>query len=64
AIAPYGRWDGEHAWFAPAAVTQLSGARADSEEWRQGFAALQAYAAEHGYVGDDGSLRAHVEWHG
>lgn len=62
AIAPYGRWDGEHAWFDPEKVKQLAGERARSEDWQQGFAGLSAYAAEHGYTGEDGSLRAHVEW--
>lgn len=62
AIAPYGRWDGEHAWFDPAPVRELAGGRGAQDDWQQGFAALRSYAAEHGYTGEDGSLRAHVEW--
>ncbi len=62
AIAPYGRWDGEHAWFDPARVQELAGERGAQADWQQGFSALRSYAAEHGYTGQDGSLRAHVEW--
>lgn len=62
ALAPYGRWDGEHAWFDPERVVDLAGARGQDPEWQQGFAGLRAYADEHGYTGEDGSLRAHVEW--
>lgn len=62
ALAPYASWDGEHAWFDPARVQDLAGDRGLDADWQQGFAALRGYAAEHGYSGDDGTLRAHVEW--
>src|SRR4051812_6135672 len=62
ALAPYGRWDGEYAWFQPERVRELAGERGGAEDWNKGFEALQGYAAEHGYTGDDGTLRAHVEW--
>lgn len=62
AIAPYGRWDGEFAWLAPAQVMHLAGARGGQADWQEGFERLRSYAAEHGYAGPDGSLRAHVEW--
>lgn len=62
ALAPYGSWDGEHAWFLPSRVQDLAGDRGLEADWQKGFAALRDYAAEHGYTGDDGALRAHVEW--
>lgn len=62
ALAPYASWDGAHAWFAPHRVQDLAGARGREADWQQGFAALRDYAAGHGYAGDAGTLRAHVEW--
>ena len=62
AIGPYGRWDGEYAWFEPHKVAELAGARGAQADWQEGFERLRAYAAAHGYTGQDGSLRAHVEW--
>jgi hypothetical protein len=62
AIAPYGRWDGDHAWIRPDAVKQAAGSRATQVEWQAGFEAMTTFATEHGYVDGDGSLRAHVDW--
>ncbi len=62
ALEPYGQWDGDHAWLKPTRVRELAGERARQQEWQHGFKALQTYAAEHGYLREDGLLRAHVEW--
>ena len=62
AIAPYGRWDGEFAWFDPDKVTEAAGARAAEPSWQEGFRSMCDYGAQHGYIGEDGSIRAHVEW--
>ena len=62
AIAPYGRWDGEHAWFEADKVVELAGERGRAEDWQQSFSGLKDYAASHGWTADDGGLRAHVEW--
>jgi hypothetical protein len=61
AIVPYGRWDGDHVWLRPDAVKEAAGARGRDAEWQAGFQAMITYAEQHGYLGDDGSLRAHVE---
>lgn len=63
ALAPYASWDGEYAWFDAARVQDLAGDRGREADWQQGFVALRTYASEHGYTGDDGALRAHIEWH-
>lgn len=62
ALSAYATWDGEHAWFEPARVRDLAGDRAHDADWQRGFDALREYAVEHGYTGDGGTLRAHVEW--
>lgn len=62
ALAGVGRWDGEYAWFTPDRVRELAGERGDEADWQEGFARLQEFAAAHGYTGEDGTLRAHVEW--
>jgi hypothetical protein len=48
---------------APAAVRRL--ARDDvglPEGWESGFASMLDHAATRGWVAEDGSIRAHVEW--
>lgn len=62
ALAPYARWEDGYAWFRPDAVREAAGERAASDEWQAGFQALQAYAGENGFLHEDGSIRAHVEW--
>ncbi len=31
-------------------------------DWEDGFASMLEYAADSGWVNDDGAIRAHVEW--
>ena len=50
-----------HAWVRPDAVRALS-PLAGEPEWESGFAKMIAYAASHGWLGDDGGLRAHIDY--
>jgi hypothetical protein len=49
-------------------VRRLAGDEAASEggsvgpEWESAFAALLEQAAGQGWITDDGSIRAHIEW--
>jgi hypothetical protein len=55
---------------AVAAVKQLAVEAAAGQgrtvgpEWDTGFASMLEYAATHGWLAEDGSIRAHVEWRG
>jgi hypothetical protein len=51
--------DGQHVVVDPVALRALA-APAAIDEWDEGFAAMQAYAAGKGWVEDDG-LVAHIE---
>jgi hypothetical protein len=47
----------------PAAVRRLAGSEAPlTEQWESGFRAMIEYAATKGWVADDGTIQAHVEW--
>jgi hypothetical protein len=62
AIAEVGRVDGEdHAYVRPDAVRALAGARGRDAGWQESFAAMLDYAGQHGWIADDGAIRAHVE---
>ncbi|MGO9027501.1 MAG: hypothetical protein ACLQOZ_02575 [Acidimicrobiales bacterium] len=46
-----------------AAVRRLAGSEVPvTAEWESGFASMLEYAAAKGWVADDGTIRAHVEW--
>jgi hypothetical protein len=51
----------EHAWIAFDALRALAGARAADPAWSEGLRAMVAYADRHGWVREDGAIRAHVE---
>jgi hypothetical protein len=51
----------EHCFVRLGLVKALAGERADDPEWRRRFDAMIAYAREHGWIGDDGAIRAHIE---
>lgn len=52
--------EGKHAWIAPDLPARLASRTAD-DEWAAGFAKMVAVAANHGWVREDGAIRAHVE---
>lgn len=58
-VGPVGA-DGEHVFVEPARLLELAGERAEDPEWRAGLAAMTAFAAEQGWVDDEGRIRAHV----
>ncbi len=74
--AGVGRMDGSgDALVEPSAVRRLAadggaadggttdgGATDGRGAWNERFAAMVAAAASHGWVGADGSIRAHLEW--
>ena len=51
--------DGRHVVVDPVALRALAGTAA-TDEWDEGFAGMQAYAAGKGWVEDDGVV-AHIE---
>jgi hypothetical protein len=51
----------EHVWIEVDALRSLAGARADDPAWGEGLRAMVAYADRHGWVREDGAIRAHVE---
>jgi hypothetical protein len=47
----------------PDAVRRLAGSDLPvTDQWESGFRAMIDYAATRGWVADDGTIRAHVEW--
>lgn len=59
--AHVGRYDGEHAWLAVAALRRLAAGQVP-REWATAFDGMVRYAASKGWTDADGShLRAHVE---
>jgi hypothetical protein len=47
----------------PVAVRRLAGSEAPvTEQWESGFRSMIEYAATKGWVADDGTIQAHVEW--
>lgn len=62
ALAGAGRIDADraHAWVAPAALDRLAG-RQDDAGWREGFAAMLAFAHSRGWVDQaTGEVRVHI----
>jgi hypothetical protein len=60
--------DGD-AFIAPGAVRRLAraavrGHRPLGADWDERFDAMVEQAAQHGWVADDGAIRAHIEWEG
>jgi hypothetical protein len=48
----------------PASLRSLAGGSDPDGAWVAGFDAMVAGAVEHGWVDEDGCLRAHVDWSG
>lgn len=51
---------GDHAWVHPDLPALLAGSAAN-DDWRAEFDRMVAFAAKHGWVREDGAVRAHVE---
>jgi hypothetical protein len=52
----------EHAYVGVDSLVALAGERGDDAAWREQLDAMVAYAQTQGWVGEDGAVRAHVEW--
>jgi hypothetical protein len=63
ALTPLGAVDadGGHAYLRPDAIRGLTDA---DDTWDAGFARMIDYARDHGWVDDQGRVRAHLEWPG
>ena len=60
ALTRIGTRDGDsHVWLFPQVLRFLAGQAADSA-WDTGFAAMLAYAQQHGWVNGQGQVRAHI----
>lgn len=53
-----GRFDGEHAWIRCEWMTASVSVATD--DWRAGFARMRAFAAERGWLSEQGEIRAHM----
>lgn len=63
----FGRFDvvvahADHAFLTPDRVRELAGERAADRGWNERFEAMLEYARGHGWIRDDGSIRAHIDW--
>jgi hypothetical protein len=63
ALEPYGVLDaaGEHAFLEADGLPRLAGDVAAEPSWRSGYEAMLAFAGSHGWIDDQGRVRAHVE---
>ncbi|AQZ53042.1 flavin reductase family protein [Martelella mediterranea] len=52
--------DGAHIWVRPDAIRALS-PLAGQAEWEAGFSEMMRFAAKHGWIDDQGRIRAHIE---
>ncbi len=51
-----------HAWVAPEPIRSLAGGVAGQAEWNDGLETMITFARAHGWVGEDGAIRAHVTY--
>lgn len=64
ALAPVGTpvdEAGTHAWVRPDAVRALSPLAGDPE-WDAAFANMLSFAESHGWIGENGGIRAHIDY--
>jgi hypothetical protein len=52
----------DHAHVDPEEIARFAAPRSEDPAWQEGMAKMLAFAADHGWVRDDGAVRAHVEW--
>ena len=53
--------DEDHVFVEPDALRALAGARASDPVWAASFEQMVAFAATHGWISEDGAIRAHLE---
>lgn len=51
-----------HAWTTPETIRSLAGDLAAQAEWNERFEKMVAFARQRGWIGDDDSIRAHIEF--
>lgn len=51
-----------HVWVTREELAGLAGERAEDPSWQEGLEKMFDYAASHGWLNEDGAVRAHVEW--
>jgi len=51
-----------HIWVTREELASLAGKVAEDPAWLQGLEKMFDYAASHGWLSEDGAVRAHVEW--
>jgi hypothetical protein len=51
-----------HVWVSREEFVALAGDQANDPSWLEGLDKMFAYAESHGWVNEDGAVRAHVEW--
>jgi hypothetical protein len=51
-----------HVWVTREDLASLAGGVADDPAWREGLEKMFEYAASHGWLDENGAVRAHVEW--
>jgi hypothetical protein len=62
ALRPLGKMaDEDHVMMNRKALLALPGARPEDANWADSFQQMVNYADQHGWVGDDGSIRAHID---
>jgi hypothetical protein len=61
ALAPAGRFDGEHAWISEFWVRKSAAGR--PPEWTAGFEKMLTFARSKGWYDDaSAAIRAHIDW--
>lgn len=49
-----------HVFVEEEALLRLAGGRANDDAWRASLASMKGYASDHGFLDDEGRIRAHV----
>jgi hypothetical protein len=52
----------EHGYVGVDALKELAGPRASDPEWQRNLDGMLKFAEKSGWVREDGTVRAHVEW--
>jgi hypothetical protein len=51
-----------HVWVSREEFVALAGDQVNDATWLEGLDKMFAYAESHGWLNEDGAVRAHVEW--
>jgi hypothetical protein len=52
----------ENAFVDEAEVRRLAGLLGEDPKWQEGLKGMLAYAGSHGWIGEDGSIQAHISY--